>query len=142
MVFRSRPKQDYACGDRPNVIRRPARALLAAAVNVGAPKQSPARRKLRVVAGGSHDRVYRADDDAGLSVELLHEVIAAQCDDVSVVAGQGGELGLHRVPQPFLRVKQSRRRAGACDLGQVASCRRVVARARTASTTADRNRGH
>jgi hypothetical protein len=46
------------------------------------------------------DGDYRADDDARLSVDALHEVIAAASDDVHVVAGQSGKLVLHRLPLP------------------------------------------
>ena len=80
---------------------------LAAAANVRAREQLPARRETRVVAGGAHDRLHRADDDARLSVEPLHEVIAAQRDDVSMVARESRELGLQRPPEPFLRPEES-----------------------------------
>jgi hypothetical protein len=52
-------------------------AVLAAAPNVGAAEQLPARRKVRVLAGGVDNGFYRADDDVWLSVDALDEVIAA-----------------------------------------------------------------
>jgi hypothetical protein len=56
-----------------------------------------------VVAGGADDRLHRADDDVGPPVDPLvsvreapdlDPVIAAQRDDVQLVAGQPGELVL------------------------------------------------
>ena len=64
---------------------------------------------MRVVAGGAHDRLHGADDDAGLSVEALDEVVAAQRDDVDVVAGQRGEFVLHRAPQSVQCPRKTRR---------------------------------
>jgi hypothetical protein len=52
-------------------------AVLAAAPNVGAAEQLPARRNVRVLAGGVDNGFYRADDDVWLSVDALDEVIAA-----------------------------------------------------------------
>jgi hypothetical protein len=37
-----------------------------------------------VVAGGADDRLHRAHDDAGLPVGSLHEVTAAQRNDVQI----------------------------------------------------------
>jgi hypothetical protein len=58
------------------------------------------------------DSPHRADDDVGLPVDPLipavkrNPVIAAQRDDVHVVAGQRGELVLHRHSQPVQRPRQ------------------------------------
>jgi hypothetical protein len=37
------------------------------------------------VAGGVYDGIDRADDDAGLPVDTLDEVVAAQRDNVHVI---------------------------------------------------------
>jgi hypothetical protein len=52
-----------------------------------------------VVAGGAYDCLDGADDDVWLSVEALDEVVAAQGNDVQMVAGQRGEFVLHGCPQ-------------------------------------------
>jgi len=58
-----------------------------------------ARRQGGVAARGAFDGADGADDDAGLAVEALDEVIAAQGDNVDAVAGERGGLVLHRRPK-------------------------------------------
>jgi hypothetical protein len=52
-----------------------------------------------VIAGGADDRLDGTDDHVWLSVEALHEVVAAQGNDVQMVAGQRGEFVLSTVGQ-------------------------------------------
>jgi hypothetical protein len=61
--------------------------LLSAAANAGFGEQTVARRQTCVFAGGADDGPHGADDNVGLSVDALDEVIAAQRDDVNLVGG-------------------------------------------------------
>jgi hypothetical protein len=61
-----------------------------------------------VVAGGADDCLDGADDDVWLSVEALDEVVAAQGNDVQMVAGQRGEFVLHRCPQSVECLRNAR----------------------------------
>jgi hypothetical protein len=61
-----------------------------------------------VVPGRAHDRLDGADDDIWLPLGRLDEVVAAQRDDVDMIAGERGELVLHRRPQSVQGARQVR----------------------------------
>ena len=83
----------------PERIRWQASTLLTAAANVGTAKQTSARRKTRVAAGGADNGLHRADDDGRLAGAWREDVvIAGERDDVHAVVRQRGELVLHPIP--------------------------------------------
>ena len=67
---------------------------LAEAADVRAREQTRARRKTRIVAMRAHDGRHGADDDPRLLVRVHYDVLAAQPDDVNLVARQPCELGM------------------------------------------------
>jgi hypothetical protein len=87
------------------------RFCVAAAANVGPAEQAPTGLEVSVVAYGADHRPHRADDHARLPVDPLEEMIAAPRDDVHVVAGQRGELVVHRRPLAVQGPGKARRHA-------------------------------